>query len=146
MSNEPEVVITGMGVVSPIGVGVDAFWDSLLAGRSGVGLLAEDSPMPVRIGGRVPEFDMRPYVQQKKSLKTMCREIRAGFAAASMAVRDADLAGNVDPDRLGVVFGSELFFSEVCEVEPAAMRRRRRRGKAARHRLSSSLPPAPKGI
>lgn len=120
MSNQPEVVITGMGVVSPIGVGVDAFWESLQAGRSGVRLLHEDSPLPVRIGGRVPEFDLRPFVKQRKSLKTMCREIRAGFAAAAMAMQDAGVAGRVDPDRLGVVFGSELFFSEVGEVEPAA--------------------------
>lgn len=117
-----EIVITGVGVVSPIGIGRAPFWDSLRHGRSGVRLVPHlaNTPFPVPYGGTVPEFDGKQYVQPRKALKVMCREIQFGFASASLAMTDARLAaGAVAPDRIGVVFGSEMFYGEIPEMEPA---------------------------
>lgn len=119
MSSKREAVITGIGVVSPIGIGRDAFWDSLRNGRSGVGTLskAADTDLPVRFGGEVKDFEAKLYVKPRKSLKVMCREIQIGYSAAVLALEDAGLAvGDVDPDRVGVVFGSEMFNCDLDEL------------------------------
>jgi 3-oxoacyl-[acyl-carrier-protein] synthase II len=119
MTTAREVVITGLGVVSPIGIGRTAFADSLRAGRSGVraiGLL-EHTPFPVRIGGQVSDFDGKAYVTPRKSLKVMCREVQFAVAAALLAVRDAGLnPDQLDADRTGVVFGSELMYTAPDEM------------------------------
>jgi 3-oxoacyl-[acyl-carrier-protein] synthase II len=117
-----EVVITGVGVVSPIGIGRSAFWDSLRLGRSGIRPVPYliDSIHPMPYGGYIQDFDGKQYVQPRKAIKLMCREIQFGFAAAMMATADAKLAqGAVAPDRMGVVYGSEMFYGEIPEVEPA---------------------------
>ena len=114
-----EVVITGMGVVSPIGIGRDAFWDSLRAGRSGVRTIEsfEQTGMPVTFGGEVPDFDGKQYVTPRKSLKVMCREIQTGFAAARLACQDAGLeCPAVDPERWGVVLGADMFYGDPLEM------------------------------
>ncbi len=117
-----EIVITGVGVVSPIGVGKQAFWDSLMGCRSGVAVHDDfaDSDFRYRIAAAVRDFDPKQYVKPRKSLKVMSREIQLGFAAAAMAMEDASLAmGGYDPDRLGVVFGGELLNSEPEDLEDA---------------------------
>jgi len=117
-----EVVITGVGVVSPIGIGREAYWDSLRAGRSGVGLLpvAAGNDLPVKFGAEIKNFDPKQFVKPRKSLKVMCREIRMGYSAAVMAMQDAGLSkGEVDPDRFGVVFGSEMFYCDLNEIADA---------------------------
>jgi len=114
-----EVVITGTGVVSPIGVGKHAFWQSLITGTSGVRRLTlfDPSALPVPFGGEISDFQPKDYVTPRKSLKVMCREIQTGFSAARLALTDARLAeGAVEPDRLGVVFGSEMFYTDLQEV------------------------------
>jgi 3-oxoacyl-[acyl-carrier-protein] synthase II len=120
MLDSREIVITGLGVVSPIGVGKDAFWASLSAGKSGVGPLVvlRDARLPVPFGGEVTDFEPKNYVQPRKSLKVMCREIQAGFSAAAMAVADAGIASPVtDPDRFGVVMGTDMFYCTIDETE-----------------------------
>ena len=120
MSSTPKVVITGMGVVCPIGVGKAAFWESLCAHRSGVRPchFLDGTDMPVRFGAELIGFDAKQYVRPRKSLKVMCREIQMGFAASVLAAEDARLAADsVDPDRLGAVFGSEMFYGELEELE-----------------------------
>lgn len=122
MRSSEEVVITGLGVVSPIGVGRAEFWRSLLAGKSGVTRRDEygDSDWPYAIGGQVKEFSAKEYVKHRKSLKVMCHEIQMGYASATMAMEQAGLEENsVDPDRLGVVMGSELLYCDIAEVEAA---------------------------
>ena len=81
MTDSVEVVITGVGVVSPIGIGKDAYWKSMLEGRSGVGplTLPPGSDLPVRFGGEVKDFDGKQFVKPRKSLKVMCREIQIGL-------------------------------------------------------------------
>ena len=115
-----EVVITGLGVISPIGIGKTAFWNSLYAGRSGVRPVSafDTSGTPVRLGAEVVEFDPKEYVKQRKSLKVMARDIHFAVAAAEMAYQDSCLSGStVDPERFGVVFGADMI---QCQPEDVA--------------------------
>ena len=117
-----DVVITGVGVVCPIGISRQAVWRALDDGTSGISALPQfaESDIPFRIGGAIPNFDAKEYVQPRKTLKVMCREIQAAFAAAMLAMQDASLAkGAVDPDRLGVVLGSEMLYGELEELADA---------------------------
>jgi len=114
-----EVVITGTGVVCPIGIGKHPFWQSLMAGASGVRRLTHYDPtsLPVPFGAEVIDFQPKDFVTPRKSLKVMCREIQTGFSAARLALSDARLAdGAVEPDRLGVLFGSEMFYGELQDM------------------------------
>ena len=114
-----DIVITGAGVVSPIGIGKSTFWDSLQQGRSGVHTLdwLEDTQWPVRFGGQVTDFEPKKYVKPRKSLKVMCREIQFGFSAATLAMEDGNLeAESVDCDRFGVICGSEMFYGDPNDL------------------------------
>jgi 3-oxoacyl-[acyl-carrier-protein] synthase II len=115
-----EVVLTGLGVLTPIGIDKDTFWDALLNGKSGVGFLNidtdDDSLRPM--GSEVPDFHAKDYVKPRKNIKIMSRDIQLAFVAACLACQDASLitegdSRNVDPDRFGVVFGSDLIGMEV---------------------------------
>src|ERR1700722_11715955 len=107
--NPIRTVITGVGVVSPIGIGNDAFWQSLMEGRSGIGHLRAfpSDALPTKLAAQIHDFDPDHLVGSKKLLKVMSRDIQLGVVAASPAMRDTSLtAGAVDPDRLGVSFGA----------------------------------------
>ena len=107
MSFRQEIVITGVGMVSPIGIGKGPFWESFLEGRSGVRRLDlyDDPTLPPPIGGEIVDFDPKQYVRPRKSLKVMSRDIQLGFAAADLACADAALSDKPVPaERLGVVF------------------------------------------
>ncbi|MCB9874616.1 MAG: beta-ketoacyl-[acyl-carrier-protein] synthase family protein [Planctomycetaceae bacterium] len=120
MSDTSEIVITGIGVVSPIGIGVDAFWKSLREGTSGVRpySVLQGTEMPVQFGGEVIDFDAKQYVTPRKSLKVMSREIQMGFAAAAMAAENAGIeSGTIEPGRFGVVYGSEMLYGPPGELE-----------------------------
>src|SRR5436309_2345658 len=84
------VVLTGTGVVTPIGLDLASFADSLLAGRGGVGPLRSFDPsaLPVRFGAEVHGFDPRNYLEKKdrKALKMMVRTIQFAVAASRMAL------------------------------------------------------------
>ncbi|MEX0979369.1 MAG: beta-ketoacyl-[acyl-carrier-protein] synthase family protein [Pirellulales bacterium] len=114
-----EVVITGVGAASPIGIGYDAVRQALANGLSGVRRLgAFDTPeFPVRIGGEVVDFDARQHVAARKSLKVMSRSIQWAFAAAKMAVEHANpAAAGLSPERFGVVFGADMIQIEPDEL------------------------------
>jgi 3-oxoacyl-[acyl-carrier-protein] synthase II len=120
MVQEREVVLTGVGVVSPIGIGNDAFWNSLQEGRSGVRKLEslQGLGLPIDFGAEIQDFDPKLYVQPRKSLKVMCREIQTAFAASTLALEDAALdRAKIDPDRFGVVLGTEMFYGPVEELQ-----------------------------
>lgn len=91
------MVITGIGIVAPNGIGLDAFWDSLLAGRSGIGpiTLFDASKFKSRIAGEVKNFDPADYIEPELRPKRMARHTQFAYAAAMMALRDAGL----DPDN-----------------------------------------------
>ncbi len=113
------VVITGVGVVSPLGIGFDLFSDAVRAGRSGISRLdsVPYSGCPGNVGGEVKDFNdttaRNEYLQkQRKSIKVMCREIQFGVASASMAIDNAGLdLKAIDHERFGVDFGANLMFS-----------------------------------
>lgn len=120
-----DVVITGIGVVSPIGIGHAAYWKSLREGHSGVRpvTLFDTSAYPVHFGAEVVDFDPKALVKPRKSLKVMSREIQFGFAAADLAMADAGLEpGRVEPTRFGAVFGADMIYCELPELEGAYRR------------------------
>src|SRR4051812_45258256 len=105
------VVVSGLGVVAPNGVGKDAFWNACLNGRSGVGTIRsfDASAHPVNIAGEVNDFDVSPYVptEHRKSIKVMNRPTRFAVGAAVLAARDSGLdLPKEDPERIGVVMGT----------------------------------------
>ena len=103
LDRSKEVVITGIGLVTPIGIGKDAFWSSLASRKSGVGYRELiTSPNCLRIAAEVKDFDPKQYITPRKSLKVMCREIQLGSAAARIAMDDAGLGvGDYDPQKPG---------------------------------------------
>jgi len=132
-----EVLVTGMGVVSPIGVGLADFHEAQLAGRSGVARISryDCSADDVRIAGEVALPDELTLDRRQRLRTDRCTQLAA--AAAQLAMRDAGLPaggadGQVDPDRAGVVIGSGIGGAATCEENylnfhrggPAALRTR----------------------
>ena len=111
-------VVTGMGVVSPIGIGQPAFIENLRAGRSGISTvtLFAGIAVPGGVGGEVKDFTDESakkiwLKEQRKWIKVMCREIAMGAAAATIALTESGLdLENLDHQRLGVEFGANLMF------------------------------------
>ena len=122
MAKADQIVITGLGIVSPLGNSRAAVWDSFTARRSGVRELEcfEAKNLPVRIGGEVRDFDPKKFVRPRKSLKVMSRDIQLAFAAAQMASEDAGISPEtIEPERLGVIFGADMMYCDLEELEPA---------------------------
>jgi 3-oxoacyl-[acyl-carrier-protein] synthase II len=120
------VVITGVGAVTPIGIGKEAFWDSLKNGRSGVGRLTffDTTDYPCKIDAEVKAFQAENYID-KKNIRRMDRFTQFAYAAADMAVRDAGLdTAKVDPDRVGVIVGSGIGGLSTIEEEHIVLRDR----------------------
>ena len=109
------VVITGMGVISPVGNDVQTFWQNLLAGVCGIDFIREfpTDELPVRIAGMVKDFDPLAFGMDKAFARKQDRFTLYGVAAAAQAVADAGLTAegqgaNIDPFRLGVYVGSGI--------------------------------------
>ena len=118
-------VLTGLGVISPIGLGSAAFWDSLSTGRGGIRPIDrfDASGLPTQIAGEVRGFDAKQYVDKKdrKSLRVMARTIQLAVAAAQLAIDDSRVdKSRLDPTRFGVEFGAALIASELEELGTAA--------------------------
>ena len=98
-----KVVITGIGPVTPVGVGREAFWDALVSGRSGIDevTLFDASEFPVKIGGEVKDFDPTAWMDRKAARRTD-RVVQLAVAAARLAWEDAG-SPQVDPQRAAVV-------------------------------------------
>lgn len=116
------VVVTGVGVVSPIGIGKDDFWASLTNNTSGIGYLesmdAEDLPSP--FGAEVRNFNPATYLRDRKFLKVMSRDMQLGVASANLAMQDTNLSvGDIDPYRLGVVYGAGRMTTHPSELAAA---------------------------
>ena len=121
------VVITGVGVVAPNGVGKDAFWNGCVEGHSGIGPIRsfDASNHPVRIAGEVHDFDPAQFLPDKfrKSVKVMGRAAGFGVGAAGLAVQDSGLDfANLQPERMGVVMGTGVVPMDLAELAPLLAR------------------------
>ncbi len=104
------VVVTGMGVVSPLGNSVDQFWEALLSGKSGVGPVTrfDVSDYPTKIAGEVKDFDGTTCID-KKELRRMDLAEQYAMVASDQALKDSGLdLQSIDLDRCGVVIGSGI--------------------------------------
>ncbi len=135
MNGERRVVVTGLGVACPLGIGASSFWDALIAGRSAVGPIRafDASTIPSRIGAELPEFKLSDYIpkEHRKSTKLMSRDIVLAVVAAFEAARDANLPtrclvsrgdaqpNGIDPTRLGANIGAGLICPDLHELGAA---------------------------
>src|SRR5512141_2392628 len=104
------VVVTGLGLVSPVGIGVEESWSALLAGKSGIGpiTLFDASTFPSRIAGEVKGFDPEQFMG-KKEVRRNDRFIHFAMAAAEMAMKDAGLdMAKEDAERVGCIVGAGI--------------------------------------
>lgn len=119
MNKKRRVVITGIGTISACGLGYEPLWRSALEGRSAIRELTDFSSngSPIRVGGRVVDFNPEDFVKSKKSLKVMSRDIRLAVAASTLAVQDASLSlSEIDRTRAGITLGSGLINNELEEL------------------------------
>ncbi|HEX4346299.1 MAG TPA: beta-ketoacyl-[acyl-carrier-protein] synthase family protein [Vicinamibacterales bacterium] len=107
METRPRVVVTGIGVVTSIGQGVDAFWHSVLAGQSGISPVEsfDTTRYSVHLGGEVKSFDANAFVR-RLPLESMARASHLAIAAARLALEDAGGAIAADPRAVGVSMGT----------------------------------------
>lgn len=104
------VVITGLGIVSPVGNSIESAWDNIVNGRSGIGRITRFDPSPfnAQIAGEVKDFDVTQYMSGKEA-KQMDTFIHYGVAAGMQAWRDAGLEVNeANAERIGVIVGSGI--------------------------------------
>src|SRR5262245_14472444 len=129
-SDRRRVVITGLGVVSPLGSSPADLWSALAAGKSGISLISllPSDRQPLKYAGEARQFtgeidDFGPLEGDrkkaiKKGLKVMCRETRMAVAAAQMAIADAGFAESpMPPESSGVVLGSDYMLTMPEDYE-----------------------------
>jgi 3-oxoacyl-[acyl-carrier-protein] synthase II len=108
-SPDRRIVVTGIGVVSPLGNSLESFWDGISSGRSGVGfndMIPSVRDYPCRIAAIVREFEPRDYMDFKEA-RRMSRAVQFGVAAGRMALADSGLdVSRADADEIGVVIGT----------------------------------------
>ena len=116
------VVVTGMGVISPLGLSANETWDGLLAGRSGAARIQRFDPsrLDVQFACEVKGFDSRDYMERKEA-KRADLFVQYAIGATQQAISNAGMNGSVpDPERTGVVIGSGIggifTFEEQCRI------------------------------
>ena len=105
------VAITGLGVVSPLGIGLEAFWTNLMAGKSGISTITsfDITDFPVKIAGEVKNFDLSEFIEDKKSIRHMDRNSQFALAAAIMAAKDAGFdISKEEAGRVGTFIGTGI--------------------------------------
>lgn len=125
MSHNRRVVLTGMGVISPLGLDLATFRARLREGKNAVRSIRAFDPsgLPIRIAAELDQFDPRHYLEKKdrKSLKMMAPTVQLAVAAARLAMDDARLPPlSVDPCRLGVAFGVGTVPGALADLGPAS--------------------------
>jgi len=124
------VVVTGIGVISPIGIGTGAFWENLLAGKCGIARIRQfdASGFACQIAGQVPDYKIGDYVPKsyRKATKVMARDIELAVVAADDAFKDAGIKSRAytdtpdfDPKRFGCNIGAGLISAELNELTQA---------------------------
>ena len=125
--NTPEqrrVVVTGMGLVTPLGTGVEKNWDALIAGRSGIRRISRFSNLeayPSQIAGEVPDFSAADFIEPKE-IKKMDLFIQYAVAAAAMAMTDSGLKIDAElAEQVGVIIGVGLCGIDTIETTKEAI-------------------------
>ncbi len=135
MSNR-RVVITGLGVTTPLGIGIEALWDGLLEKKCAIGPIQQWDPsgLPCRLAAELPDFKLRDYIPKnyRKSIKVMARDIVIAVTSSYLAVKDSGLvtkclvdrdeAGDIPPvdsTRLGCNIGAGLICADLVELAGA---------------------------
>ncbi|WP_172194412.1 beta-ketoacyl-ACP synthase II [Saccharibacillus qingshengii] len=111
MEQQHRVVVTGMGVVTSLGKDVETFWNSLLAGKSGISKIEsfDVSEYPTQIAAEIHDFNPEDYVERKEARK-MDRYVQFAYAASTQALQDSGLkiGDTVEAERIGVIVGSGI--------------------------------------
>ena len=119
MDNKKRIVITGMGVVTPIGIGKDEFWENALSGTCGIKpfLMEGKNGVTEILCGQVEGFNAKKFVENRKSLKVMSKDMQMSVAAAKLAVDDSGLdLESIDATQLGVSIGAGMIHSDLDEL------------------------------
>ncbi len=104
------IVVTGLGIISPVGIGLTASWSNIIAGRSGITKITrfDTSLFPVHIAGEVKDFDVGQYLSAKEA-RRYDKFVHYGLVSTMEAIKDAGLDGYVgDKERVGVCVGSGI--------------------------------------
>ena len=118
MRSERRVVITGVGVISPVGSGKENFWQGVMSGRSGISEIEafDTSGYRTHRGGEVKDFDPLDYMDRERA-ESIGRASQFAIATARMALEDAGLElSNLEAERTGVSCGTTMGESQVIEV------------------------------
>ncbi len=125
MQRDRRVVITGLGTLAPNGSTTESYWDALIHGRTGIGKIErfDTSDFRVRIGAEVKDFTPEDYEMDRKFVRHNDLFTQFTVAASYMAIADAgiDREGSVDPDRMGVVYGSGIGGIQTFETQHSAL-------------------------
>src|SRR5690606_2220762 len=108
--SQRRAVITGMGAITCLGLNIQELWDGLVAGRSGIRRIThfDPSPFPCQIAGEIEGFNSEDYIERKEG-RRIPRSAQIGLGAATQALQDSGLKHPfVDPERVGVVFGTAI--------------------------------------
>src|SRR5205814_10168105 len=119
MMKRNRVVVTGMGILAPNGIGIEPFWESILAGRSGIGpiTLFDASNFKSRIAGEVKNFDPLDYIEAELKPKRMARHTQLAYSSTMMALEDAglDIENLRLPSPTPVVIGVSTSAIDIIE-------------------------------
>jgi 3-oxoacyl-[acyl-carrier-protein] synthase II len=118
------VVVTGLGAVTPVGIGVKAYWDGISAGRSGVGplTLADPDQLPCKVAAECRDFDPTGAIDAKQ-VGRLDRATQFALSACQEAWHDAGIEGHVDREQTGVVYGAGLGGVDPLLAGDRALRR-----------------------
>lgn len=118
MTNNRRVVVTGMGAITPVGNSVKESWESLISGQNGIGkiTLFDTTDYKAKLGAEVKNFDPLAYMEKSETLRTD-RYTQFAVAAASQAVAESGIDGNVIPERFAVYFGAGIGGIGTFETE-----------------------------
>lgn len=118
------IVITGIGVISPLGNDLKSTWEGLKAGQSGIDLIQsmDTTDYPAKIAGEVKNFDPAPFFKNPKDSRRVDRFLHFGVAAANMALKDSGLdLETEDKNRIGVMVGSGIGGLGTLEAQHKAL-------------------------
>ena len=143
MNNYESIVVTGAAPVCSLGIGSEVFWNNLLEGRSGIHFYEKaaasnstdiqnsdqtSSELPVPIAGYIADFSAKEFVQPRKNIKIMSRDVQLGLAAGALALKQAQgnsdnkLSQQLGPERVGIDFGTSFIMSSISDLADACIK------------------------